>query len=132
VAYAWASNCPRADRRRAEIGYLRAAAGLMARGVDEFQWELRAAGLDDSLRAGRRKPAGAFLVDGPESPAYAQVFQHPLSAAAHAACAESLLARRDITDAVVEYRLSLALAPGRIEDRLRLAELDSLVRRREL
>ena len=105
-------------------GYLRAAAALLDDGPEGFLEGLADLGLDDTLGW---KPgalaAPIAVVDAPLGAALAEALRQPLTASAHAALADSLLARGVVPRAALELRVAVTLDPTRWADRLRLAQV---------
>jgi hypothetical protein len=124
TAYAWASDVDSTLLRRFDLAYLRAGSRLQVDGPNAFVRELADADHVDSLSGSIDADALAMVGGDPGlARAYAGVLRHPMTAAPHAALAESLLARGILVDAAVALRVASALEPTRLSDRLKLAEL---------
>ena len=63
------------------------------------------------------------MVDAPLGAALAEALRQPLTASAHAALADSLLARGVVPRAALELRVAVTLDRTRWADRLRLAQV---------
>jgi hypothetical protein len=83
---------------------------------------LAEAGLADTLGGAPTALARPLTaMSAPLGAALAAMLQHPLSAATHAALADSLLVRDVTPRAGLELRIAVTLDPGRQRDRYRLA-----------
>jgi hypothetical protein len=112
------------DSARSERAYLRAGAALLAHGPDAFARALADAGLADSLDAA--PPARTALVAAlPREVAavHAAMWRRPLTAGAHVALAESLLAYGLAERGALELRIATLLDPERWRDRYHLASV---------
>ena len=117
--YGESPNSARFDR-----AYVRAAAALLEEGPAGFVRGLARAGLADTLGptpAELAEPLAA--IDPALGSAFVAALRRPSSAAAHAALAETLLARRVLPRAGLELRIAVTLDPARHGDRYRLAQV---------
>lgn len=105
-------------------GYVLAAAELLRSGPERFLDDLRRAGLSDTTEATAARLSGAMSkLDRGVGAAMKRTLLEPRSAGAHAALADSLLARNGLPAAGMELRIATALDPRRYEDRLRLVQV---------
>lgn len=125
AAYAWGTYCDSSGRGAFFAPYLRALAVLMRDGPDAYHEELARAGWGDSSGAAPAEAVRrlAALPERRYERAFELVLRSPRSAAAHAACAESLAAGGTELLACLELRAALGLQPGATEARLRLGSL---------
>jgi hypothetical protein len=124
VAYALASWGESADYLYMGSIYARAVARLLVQGPQGCLDELRRGDLADSSGA---RPAELTRREFQAQPgievAYREMLRHPLTAATHAALADTLTAHGIAISAGVELRVAAALDPSRFEERFKLAEV---------
>lgn len=94
-----------------DLVYLDAAVTLLTRGPSAYARHLEAAGLADTLGTQPRGPAAAHDFGAGVDQAFAAMLRRPLTAAAHADLADSLLSRGALRPAALELRIALSLSP---------------------
>jgi hypothetical protein len=124
AAWVFASYGDSVDNAQFQFGYFRAAAALMAEGVNGALRELDALGLADTSgpEPGRR----AEDLFGRGSMFYepmAGVLRHPLDARAHLRLADCFRAQEAAISEAVELRIATTLDPRLGDERLRLARV---------